>query len=99
MHNVLRVKIRDCLAHIFEIRLDFFFCHQSHFIFLVESAVLCVFKYHICNLALDINVNIDELDNVGVIQFIMQKYFVFCNLINLTYRYKYHFYGYDTTST
>lgn len=66
MHDVLAVEVGKSFADILKITLDVLLADGLHLDLFEERASVCVFKDHISNFPLCVDMDIDKLDDLGV---------------------------------
>jgi hypothetical protein len=66
VHDVLAVEVGERFTDVSKVALDVLLADSLHFDFLEERAAIGVFEYHIGDLALSVDVDVDELDDLGV---------------------------------
>ena len=87
MHVVIIMKVFDGLTDVSEIVPDEFFgkLSQSKLDFITESAMLCVLQNHVGDVFILIVVVVEQSDNIGVVELVMDVDFLFGVFIDLLY--------------
>lgn len=84
MHDLLAMQVGDGLAHVSEILLDLHFGQGTRLDFLKQRAVVSILQHHVRNLALLINLVVEELDDFGVGEFVVEDDLVFGKFVYLS---------------
>ena len=83
MHDVLTMKICECLANISKVLFDIFLADCLHFYLLEERSSVGVLQDHIGDFAFNIDMYVDELDDLGMGQSVVHQYLIFCDFVYL----------------
>lgn len=83
MHDVLAVQISECFANIPKVLFHIFLTNCLHFYLLEEGSSIGVLQDHIGDFAFNIDMDVDELNDLGMGESVMHQYFIFCDFIYL----------------
>jgi hypothetical protein len=84
MHDFLAMQVGDGLADVSEILFDLQFGQGTRLDFLKQRAIVSILQHHVRNLALLINLVVEELDDFGMGEFVMKDDLVFGKFVNLS---------------
>jgi hypothetical protein len=83
MHDLLAVQVGNSFAHVSEILFNMLFSQGAGLDFLKERAIIRILQHHVRNLSLLINLVVEELNDFGMWEFVVEDNLVFGQLIYL----------------
>jgi hypothetical protein len=83
VHDVLAVQVSECFADISKVPFDIFLTNRLHFNLLKKGSSIGVLQDHIGDFALNIDVDVDQLNNLGMGEPVMHQDLIFCDFVYL----------------